>query len=186
MQRTARRRTEISAVLQGLLHGLWMVCRNGQLEGLYDAAAVGAERSATKVIMNYFRVLFCLCLCATTGASSGSIDVGVYRYTGNPSGAVEHNVELEINKRGGGYILSLQLVWEPGVAIEIDCEANASDPSSSVLKAQFQDNFGNDCSGTFDFSEKEVKMDVHATKVVESRAARQYGTYILKRAPAKE
>lgn len=106
-------------------------------------------------------------------------NAATYKYSGNPSGNVVHHVTVEVKNSETSFVVSLSIVWEPGVAIEVDCFAARSASDTNALHLSFTDNFGNLCRGKMEFEVDHMVISLEAVAIVESRAARQYCVYKL-------
>ena len=139
--------------------------------------------ASRKLLMITWLIFSVLNICH---AESASLSTGVFRCYESPNDPRVKEIYgyLEIiNNKKEELTASIGITWQPGVAIDIDGILNYSklprkDGQWTMTFAQ--DSFGN--SGIVKFtpiSNNRIQIEIQATKVVDGRAARQYGEYIL-------
>lgn len=138
---------------------------------------ISSSMSFTAISFIVWLAVFCASV--SSCAQSSKIIEGTYNFSGNPSGSVDQHVTIEVKGSGETFDVSMSVVWEPGVIIEVDSPAMRSSASSNILNMNFTDNFGNCCKGKLIFEIDHVEVSIEAITVTESRAARQYGFYKL-------
>jgi hypothetical protein len=128
---------------------------------------------------------------ATALHAQSPID-GNYYWETDPAEKYQKNVDLNIKTAGSSINISLDIVWTPGVHVEIGATVPANQlitqPGSGgtqtyILSFTLDDGFKNKGTGKLTINGNQCALSLTATEVNDSRAARQYSDYSLQRQP---
>ena len=108
-------------------------------------------------------------------------------------GNVNQSVELSLKSTSENVEIGIVIRWQAGATIEMGAALKLTEVVSQtdsqgtpeyVLPFAFKDPFQNKGTGKITINGQTAKLSLDATEVIDSRAARQYGDYLLQRSAA--